>query len=291
MRIRAIGQVRRHRRFTIGFGELLLTALVFSSAAHATEASEESAKQLFGALTSGDCASRLQAISRYSESQDNEHHHNAELRRLAAQASPALREQLSALLTLMAEERDGTTKILVLTGKVARATKLEKTARDRELETMRQELLRIFRDPKELVGARVGAPWPLVRLIRTGERDHPNWRTEWAEMLGTMLRSSETSSRVVGAVTAVSKQFPEGTDPIKADIVRPLIDGLRHGSVSVRSAAYLGLRQALDDLPSDMCFDATDSADRRERAIQRWEQWWKENSAKLRREWLVQDFW
>ena len=191
----------------------------------------------------------------------------------------------------MADERARTTKILALTERLARVNKLDKAARDREVQRVRQELMRIFRDPKELMGARLGAPWPLVRLIRASERTHPNWRTEWAQILGTMLKSSDNSSRVVGAVTAAFKQFPEGTDPVKGDVVRPLIDGLRDGSAQVRRAAYVGLQQALDYLPTEMCFDATDSSDRRARVVQRWEEWWKENSEKLGRERLVQDFW
>jgi hypothetical protein len=291
MWIRALGQVRRAHRFSIDLRMLFLTAIVLISVPNAAQASEEDAKLLLMALTSSDCAGRLQAISRYSTSEDNEQHHNAGLKQVAGQANPVFKKQLSALLVLMADDRDGIAKILVLTERLGRVNKLNKAGRDSEVQQVRQELLRIFRDPKELTAARLGAPWPLVRLIRTSERDHPDWRTEWAQMLGTMLRSSESSSRVVGAVTAVVKQFPEGTDPIKADVVRPLIDGLRHESVQVRSAAYLGLRQALDDLPSEMCFDATDSSDRRARAIQHWERWWKENSEKLARARLVQDFW
>lgn len=261
------------------------------SVANATQASDEDAKLLLGALTSGDCASRLQAISGYFESDDNEKHRNAGLKRLREKAPTTIREQLSALLVLATDERDGTSKILALTERLGRIGKLDKAGRERELQAVRQELLRIFRDPKEPMGARLAAPWPLVRLIRASEKDHPNWRREWAQLLEPMLRSSESSSRVVGAVTAVSKQFPEGTDPIKADVVRPLIDGLTHESVSVRGAAYRGLREAFDELPNEMCFDATDSADRRAGGVRRWEEWWKENREKLKRERLVQDSW
>jgi hypothetical protein len=291
LRIRALIRVRRAHRFLIGVCGSFLTALALISVPNATQARDEDAKLVLAALTSADCTTRLQSISRYSESEDNEKNRNAGLKRLHGKAPPAVRGQLAALLALMNDERNGTAKILVLTDRLGRISKLDRVRRDRELQAVRQELLRIFRDPKELMGARLGAPWPLVRLIRASERDHPDWRAEWAQMLETMLRSSETSSRVVGAVTAVSKQFPEGTDPTKADVVRPLIDGLSHESVSVRSAAYLGLRDAFDQLPNEMCFDATDSSDGRAHAKRRWEEWWKENSEKLGRERLVQDFW
>jgi hypothetical protein len=275
----------------IGLCGSFLVVVVLMSVANATQASDEDAKLLLGALTSGDCASRLQAISRYFESDDNEKHRNAGLKRLREKAPTAISAQLSAVLALTTDERDGTNKILALTERLGRIGKLDKAGRERELQAVRQELLRIFRDPKESMGARLAAPWPLVRLIRASEKDHPNWRREWAQLLEPMLRSSESSSRVVGAVTAVSKQFPEGTDPIKADVVRPLLDGLTQESVSVRGAAYRGLREAFNELPNEMCFDATDASDRRAGGVRRWEEWWNENSEKLRRERLVQDFW
>jgi hypothetical protein len=61
--------------------------------------------------------------------------------------------------------------------------------------------------------------------------------------------------------------------------------------VSVRNAAFLGLREAFDQMPTELCFDATDASENRAHAIRRWEEWWKENSEKLSRERLVQDFW
>jgi hypothetical protein len=93
---------------------LFLTAFVLISVPNATQASEEDAKLLLTALTSSDCANRLQAISRYSISEDNEQHHNAGLKQVAGQANPVFKEQLSALLVLMADDRDGIAKILVL---------------------------------------------------------------------------------------------------------------------------------------------------------------------------------
>jgi hypothetical protein len=129
-----------------------------------------------------------------------------------------------------------------------------------------------------------------VRILLAAREDHPEWTTEWGQSLETMLKSPDVVLRVVDAATAALGRFPEGSDPIKSDIVRPLITGLRHVSVSVRSASHVGLQQTLDG-SDGVCFNATDSADRRASAIQRWEQWWDANQERLARERVKQSFW
>jgi hypothetical protein len=103
-----------------------------------------------------------------------------------------------------------------------------------------------------------------------------------------MVKSPDGSLRVVGAATAALHRFPEGSDPLKADVVTPLIDGLRHESVSVRATAYLGLRQLDEPRIREICFDATDSPDLRAAAIRKWEDWLDANRERLGRERVVQ---
>ena len=140
------------------------------------------------------------------------------------------------------------------------------------------------------MAARIGASWPLVRILLTARESHPQWTTEWGQSLETMLKSPDVVLRVVGATTAALGRFPEGSDPVKSDIVRPLITGLSHDSVSVRSAAHVGLRNILDG-SDGVCFNATDSTDRRASAIQQWEEWWNANQERLTRERVKQRFW
>jgi len=265
---------------------LLLAILPASS-----HASDEDAKLLLAALASDDCESRLEGLSRYSRSDDNERHRNAALKRLSSGASPSLKEQVFSLLALMEDGRKGSARILALTEKASRLDTLDKAGRDRSLRQMRQELLQIIGSPKEPIAARIGASWPLVRILLAAIQDHPEWKTEWAQSLETMLKSSDGPLRVVGAATAALRRFPEGSDPAKADVVRPLIDGLRHDSVSVRSSAYLGLRQALDGIGARICFGASDSPDRRAASIRQWEEWWNGNRQELARDRVVQRFW
>jgi hypothetical protein len=102
------------------------------------------------------------------------------------------------------------------------------------------------------------------------------------------LKSPDTSLRVVGAATAALHRFPEGSDPIKADIARPLIDGLSHKSVNVRAVAYLGVRQLNDAGTREICFDVTDSEENRAVVIRKFRDWLDVNRERLERERVVQ---
>jgi hypothetical protein len=255
-----------------------------------SRASDDDARRLLEALGSPQCETRLQAISRYSRSEDDEQHDNAALKRLSRTAPPVTREQARAILTDMDDERKGTARLLALVEKISQMKSLDKVGRDRPIRQLRDEFLKIIANPNEPMTARIGASWPLVRILLAAREDHPEWTTEWGQSLETMLKSPDVVLRVVGAATAALGRFPEGSDPIKSDIVRPLITGLRHASVSVRSASHVGLQQTLDG-SDGVCFNATDSADRRASAIQRWEQWWDANQERLARERVKQSFW
>jgi hypothetical protein len=231
----------------------------------------------------------VKAISQYSRSRDNEVDDNAALKRLSATAAPSIQQQTLSVLALMEDGREGRKKILALTQRAAQFDQLSKDVNDSGLEQVRQELLRIVYDPKERMAARIGAPWLLARILLANSTDHPEWKRDWAMALATLLRSSDSPSRVVGGATAALHRFPDGSDPIKADVIKPLIDGLRNDSVTVRAAAYLGLRQVLVGTPDAViCFDATATRDRRAAAIRQWEEWSDANRGRLGRERVVQ---
>jgi len=234
------------------------------------QAKDEDAKLLLPALASESCEKRLEGISRYVRSEDNERDSNAALKRLSNGTPSLLKEQVLSTIELMEDRRKGAARILALTQKASQVDALDPGERDRSFGQMRQELLQIIRSPNEPAAARVGASWPLVRILLAASGNHPDWKTEWAKSLELMLNSPDGSLRVVGATTAALRRFPEGSDPAKATIVRPLIDGLSHDSVSVRSAANLGLRQTLQGIGTGPCFSATDSPDRRAAAIRQW---------------------
>jgi hypothetical protein len=250
----------------------------------AVPTTEDDAQALMSALVSdGGCEVRQQAISRYSRSDDNERDGNAALKRRSVNTAAPIKQQVLSILALMEDGREGRAKILALTEKTSQFDKLDRLARNRALEQMRQELLQIIYEPKERVTARVGAPWLLARVVGAAA-DHPNWKIEWAQALGPMLKSPDSALRVVGAATAALHRFPEGSDPNKADIVRPLIDGLSHDSVAVRATAYLGLRQLQEPGTRAICFDATDAPDRRVASIRKMEEWLDANRERLKRE-------
>ena len=79
-----------------------------------SRASDDDARRLLEALGSPQCETRLQAISRYSRSEDDEQHDNAALKRLSRTAPPVTREQARAILTDMDAERKGTARLLAL---------------------------------------------------------------------------------------------------------------------------------------------------------------------------------
>jgi len=272
-------------------GVLGLAVLVLHSVLSLGEASDDDVKLLLSALASDSCDRRLEGISRYSRSEDNERYRNAALKRLSNGTPSPLREQVLSLVEVLEDGRKGSARILTLTQKVGQLDSVNKGDQDRLFGQIRQELLRIIHSPAEPVAARIGASWPLVRILLAAAGDHPDWETEWAQSLEPMLRSRDGSLRVVGAAIAALRRFPEGSDPIKATLVRPLIDGLRHDSVSVRSAAYLGLRQVAQGIGSATCFSATDPPDRRAAAIRQWEEWWNESKEQLALERLAQKFW
>ena len=208
-----------------------------------SRASDDDARRLLEALGSPQCETRLQAISRYSRSEDDEQHDNAALKRLSRTAPPVTREQARAILTDMDDERKGTARLLALVEKISQMKSLDKVGRDRPIRQLRDEFLKIIANPNEPMTARIGASWPLVRILLAAREDHPEWTTEWGQSLETMLKSADVVLRVVGAATAAVGRLPEGSDPIKSDIVRPRITGLRHASVSVRSASHVGLQK------------------------------------------------
>jgi hypothetical protein len=253
----------------------LLSSLVIFELAFAvpSHASDDDARRLLEALGSPQCETRLQAISRYSRSEDDEQHDNAALKRLSRTAPPVTREQARAILTDKDDERKGTARLLALVEKISQMKSLDKVGRDRPISQLTyRSLLAPRADPS-----------------RRKERP-PGVDDRMGQSLETMLKSPDVVLRVVDAATAALGRFPEGSDPIKSAIVRPLITGLRHASVSVRSASHVGLQQTLDG-SDGVCFNATDSADRRASAIQRWEQWWDANQERLARERVKQSFW
>ena len=281
--MRSIGLATASRLFCC----LVVLELVVAASSHA---SDEDAKLLLAALDSTQCSTRLEAISRYSRSEDGEQHENAALKRLGRTAPPAAKEQARAILTDLEDEKKGETRLLALVERIGQLKSLDKGGRDRSIRQLREEFLKIIVSPNEPMTARIGASWPLVRILLLAREDHPEWTTEWGRSLETMLKSPDVVLRVVGATTAALGRFPEGSDPVKSDIVRPLITGLGHDSVSVRTAAHVGLRHTLVESDA-VCFNASDSTDQRASAIQQWEQWWKANQERLTRERVKQQFW
>lgn len=142
----------------------------------APQASDEDARALLAALDSPQCSTRLEAICRHSRSEDDEQHDNAALKRLSRTAPPAMREQAGAILADLGDERKGTARLLALVEKIGRLKSLDKVERDRSIQRLREELLKIVASPKEPMTARIGASWPLVRILIAAREDHPSGR-------------------------------------------------------------------------------------------------------------------
>src|SRR5213596_1287961 len=100
MRNRAVGRGFHPPSPSSVVRALCFVLLVLAARHDLGQASDEEVKLLFAALASDDCESRLEGISRYSRSEDNERHRNGSLRRLSTNAPPPLREQVVSLMVL-----------------------------------------------------------------------------------------------------------------------------------------------------------------------------------------------
>jgi hypothetical protein len=232
---------------------------------------------LRGQRAATSCEARRAAIATYLQSGDNRREQNVGLRSLHI-SDADLRDRLSSLVAILEDDREGAARITKLAEQISATESLRPQDQQAELSRQRDTLLRLSRNPKERFTARVGAPFLLTRVLRAGDKDHPDWVPEWRKESLGMLQGPDDELRIVAAVNATLGRLPEGSDPRGSDIARALIGGLRHASPSIREMSHTGLGQITRSGP---CFEATDPPILRASAVRDWEAWWKQNEAKL----------
>ena len=154
------------------------------------------------------------------------------------------------------------------------------------IEDARRAYLAIIRDSKEP---------PTVRLIAAGEmlfaidRFHqfsqekaspfpPGALRTWTSDLLGLLKSSDPTVRLIGAIVAGARPGIPGRTVRKGAIIPELIAGLRQPELTFRLRSQTTL-EALTG--RDSCLDPTDTDPLRESEIKAWESWWNIEKKRL----------
>jgi hypothetical protein len=262
-------------------------SIIFCVLVGSGDANEGDARLLLEGLQSKGCEIRRGAIASYLQSADNQREHNAGLRRLHI-TDAELRDRVAALMSILDDDRDGAARITTLAEQISTTESLPMADYRLQLPRFRDTLLKLVRSQDEKFTARVGAPWLLIRVLRAGAQDHPDWVPQWRKESLEMLRSRDNNLRVVAAINAGLGRLPEGSDPLASEVVEALISGLQDGSAIVRELSHTGLGQITKSGP---CFEATDSKNLRTLAVREWDAWRNANKPKLESQRINQAFW
>jgi len=269
------------------FGTTLIAAIVGCLLVGGGQADDDDARTLLQGLQSADCEARSAAVATYLRSTDNRKEQNAGVRSLRI-SDAELRERISSLTSILADEREGVARISALADEISRLDSLRPSEQQLQLRQYRHALLTLIRNPDERLTARVGAPWILTRVLRAGEKNNPDWIPEWRKQSLGMLRGGDDALRIVAAINAALGRLPEGSDPRTSEIAQALMGGLQHDSAVIRSMSIGGLNQITRSGP---CFEPTDSAGLRATTVRDWDAWWKQNKADLESRRIKQAFW
>jgi len=157
------------------------------------------------------------------------------------------------------------------------------------IDDARRAYLAIIRDSKES---------PTVRLIAAGEMlftiDRfyqfsqekaspfpPGALRTWTSDLLGLLKSSDPTVRLIGAIVAGARPGIPGRTVRKGTIIPELIAGLRQPELTFR----LRSQTTLEALTArDSCLDPTDPDPLREPEIKAWESWWSLEKKRIARE-------
>ena len=167
-------------------------------------------------------------------------------------------------------------------------------ARSREeqakrIEEAREAYLAIIRNPNESAIVRDNAAGQMLFAI---DRFHqfsqekaspfpPEALGTWASDLVELLRSSDSTVRLIGALAAGARPGIPGRTVRKGAIIPELIAGLRHPELTFR----IGSQTTLEALTArDSCLDPTDTDAQREPEIKAWESWWNVEKRRIAQE-------
>lgn len=151
--------------------------------------------------------------------------------------------------------------------------------RDRRLDEARKAYLTIIRDPNEppvvrghVAGLMLFAIDRFHQFSQEKASPFPRGalRTWTSDLLG-LLKSSDPTVRLIGAIVAGARPGIPGRTVRKGTIIPELIAGLRQPELTFRLKSQTTL-EALTG--RDSCLDPTDPDPLREPEIKAWESWW-----------------
>lgn len=250
---------------------------------------DEAVDKLVAGLAANSCLTRKNAMGAYPWRSDDGAREQAALRRRAKVLTGDMRARVVALADVMEDGRRGHARLLDLMREAARVTDGggDKRMQAAALSRLRQRLLTVMQNPKEGISARVKVPFLFARLSEHAAR----FTSDWGQELPALLQSSDPVLRLIGAVTAMTKRLPKGSDPPKSLVTRILIENLSSEDVAARYLSQQTLFDVTGIRTEQLCFDPTDPPDARMASIRRWEGWWKENEEQLSRDRIPQLFW
>ena len=208
-------------------------------AAVGVASADDPSEMLLQGLQGPSCEARRSAIDTYLRSSDNKAGRNTGLRAMTI-SDPEVRARIGALLQIIEDSRDGVARMTSLAEEISKVGDLPPSAQGPRLRDYRTELLKLVKDPKQTLTARMGAPFLLTRLLRAGSDENPDWIPQWQGELDAMLRSRDDALRAIRGVDAAIGRFPEGSDPRTYDVARPdpgTGEPLPGGSSSLRYGA------------------------------------------------------
>jgi len=250
---------------------------------------DEAVDKLVAGLVSDSCLTRKKAMGEYPWRSDDGVREQAALRRRAKVLTGDMQARVVALADVMEDGRRGYARLLDLTREAARVTDGggDKKKQAAALSRLRQRLLSVMQNPKEGISTRVKVPFLFARLSEYAAQ----FTSDWGQELPALLQSPDPTLRLIGAVTAMTKRLPKGSDPPKSLVTRILIENLSSEDVAARYLSQQTLFDVTGIRTEQLCFDPTDPPGARMTSMRRWEEWWKENEEQLSRDRIPQLFW
>lgn len=266
---------------------LLAFAPGAGAAAAAVDRNQGAVDILIQKLASSDCATRWEALRNFLGSTEERLPRLRALRQRVKTVDKPMQQRLLSLVEYLEQGRMARAKTDALTRETEGIVKgWDDRRRAARLDRLRQRLLHIINDPKELFSARTFAASYMAVLVHKFGAELPR---EWSGEFPKLLESEDPQVRLAGSFVAAGVGFPEVQGPEKGVVIPILIAGLRGASFAERSPSQGTLLRVTGANLGEFCLDPTDPPEVRAAGIRRWEQWWAQSKDRLARDKILPD--